>query len=266
MIAAALSILGTVSGAFQYLQDLPMKFSWYITHFFTASVSINSRDRLNLEVLNWVSAQVLARQNPRIVTAYSHELDSDAFHYQPPDAEDSEDEEDGGTPKGNSLGEKSRPIQYLPAFESTWFFHDGNIFIVRLVTSYGRGYFTSSPNEFASAPLGKEPLIGMCLGRSVKPIKRLMLTCRESVDEQREAYVTVRMCCPERYQESRWDTTILRTERPFETIHFDEKVNAELVADIRNYLNPARRRFYSQRGIPYQRGQCCKFPMFVVSN
>lgn len=39
-----------------------------------------------------------------------------------------------------------------------------------------------------------------------------------------------------------------------ETILFDEKLKAELVVDVKNYLDPATRKFYTQRGIPYRRG------------
>lgn len=81
MIAAALTILGMLSGALQFLQSVTMKFYWYITRFLTASVSINARDKLNREVLNWVGAQVLTRQGARIVTARSEGLESDAYSY-----------------------------------------------------------------------------------------------------------------------------------------------------------------------------------------
>ena len=37
-------------------------------------------------------------------------------------------------------------------------------------------------------------------------------------------------------------------------MHFDEALKAELIADIKNYLEPSTRRFYNQRGIPYRRG------------
>jgi chaperone BCS1 len=37
-------------------------------------------------------------------------------------------------------------------------------------------------------------------------------------------------------------------------VHFDETTKQELVADIRNYLDPRTRKFYTSRGIPYRRG------------
>lgn len=110
-----------------------------------------------------------------------------------------------------------------------------------------------SPAEYADAPKGDEPLLVMCLGRSVEPIKRFLTTCRDFADKQREAFITVR-ATKDKYHRELWDTTILRPIRPLETVHFDETVRAELVADITNYLDPVTRQFYAARGIPYRRG------------
>lgn len=246
-IAAALTILGTLSGVFQFAQAFAIKIYWYITRFFTASVSINARDKLNREVLNWMGAQVLTRQRARIVTARSEQINNDAFNYYTRLRRERVDYDDG----------KRKPIQYLPTFGSTWFFHQGNIFVVRRVSASGPGspFFDNNvPNEFSSAPQGTEPLVIMCLGRSVDPIKRFLNTCRDFAEKQRDAYVTVRVS-KSRFEDDSWETTILRPIRPIETVHFDEKLRADLVADIKQYLDPATRQFYNDRGIPYRRGR-----------
>lgn len=93
----------------------------------------------------------------------------------------------------------------------------------------------------------------MCLGRSVAPIKRFLETCREFADKQRESFITVRTIGQYYHRES-WDNTVLRPLRPLDTVHMDMQVKKDLVEDITNYLNPATRRFYTSRGIPYRRG------------
>lgn len=245
-IAAAVTILGTLSGVLQFLRTAAIKTYWWITRFFTASVSINGRDKLNREVLNWISAEVIGRRGTRVVTALSEELESDAFYYRPP------------KPRIDLHVEKRKPIQYLPAFGSTWFVHKWNIFIVRRVSirssaESGTSFVDTVPDEFAAAPDGTEPLIVMCLGRSVEPIKHYLETCRDYAEKQRFAYVTVR-ASRAHFGEVSWETTILRPIRPIETVHFDETTKEELLADVRNYLDPATRRFYIERGIPYRRG------------
>ncbi|KAF3766176.1 P-loop containing nucleoside triphosphate hydrolase protein [Cryphonectria parasitica EP155] len=252
-IAAAVTILGTLSGVFQFLHSFAVKVYWYVTRFFTASVSINARDKLNREVLNWVGSQVLAQQGARVITARSSQIHSDAFFYY------------RRTPQIERIDyevEKRKPIQYLPTFGSTWFRHDGNVFIVRRVSGLASGasatttsssFMDNVPDEFASAPEGTEPLVVMCLGRSVEPVKRFLSTCQKFAEKQRGAYVTIRVS-KSRYDDESWETTILRPIRPIETIHFDEETKASLVADIKSYLDPVTRKFYTDRGIPYRRG------------
>jgi chaperone BCS1 len=134
----------------------------------------------------------------------------------------------------------------------TWFIFERNVFLVRRINTH-RSYVIGVPDEYAAAPEGDEPLVVMCLGRSVVPIKRFLNECRDFAEKQREKYVTVR-ASKQQYQRDSWDVTILRPIRPLETVHFDETTKAELVADIQNYLDPNTRKFYATRGIPYRRG------------
>lgn len=243
-IAAAVTILGTLSGVLQFLRTAAIKTYWWVTRFFTASVSINARDKLNRQVLNWVAAEVLTRQGTRVLTARSEEIETDAFYYRR-----------APEPRIDYEVEERKPIQYLPTFGSTWFVHQWNIFIVRRVSANSSGMFfvDTVPDEFAAAPEGTEPLVVMCLGRSVDPIKHFLNMVRDFAEKQRYAYVTIR-ASRSQYDDESWETTILRPIRPIETVHFDERTKAELVADVRNYLDPATRRFYTERGIPYRRG------------
>lgn len=114
---------------------------------------------------------------------------------------------------------------------------------------------SSVPEEYATAPEGDEPLIVMCLGRSVAPLKKFLETCRDFSEKEREAYVTIRTSNGQQfYGREGWDATILRPIRPLETVHFDEGTKGELVRDIKNYLDSGTRKFYMARGIPYRRG------------
>ncbi|CCF41094.1 mitochondrial chaperone BCS1 [Colletotrichum higginsianum] len=45
-----------------------------------------------------------------------------------------------------------------------------------------------------------------------------------------------------------------RTSRPFSTVILNEKTKKELVDDVADYLSPATRKWYSNRGIPWRRG------------
>jgi len=154
-------------------------------------------------------------------------------------------------------------IHYSPSFRLAWFIYESNVFLIRRVpvqVPIGDGGATglSMPKEYDSEPEGKEPLVVMCLGRSVKPIKNFLETCRRFAEKGKnsEAFLTTYHAkCERNYVQ--WDIFRLSNRRPIrrlETVHFDENVKDDIVSDIRNYLNPHTRRFYTKRGIPYRRG------------
>ncbi|EAQ88840.1 hypothetical protein CHGG_05459 [Chaetomium globosum CBS 148.51] len=243
-LLTAAALMGAASSGAQSLQETGSKLYWWIVRFLTASISIAGNDRLNREVLNWLGAHVLLKKGTRILTANSESIRNDAWSYRRVSQE-----------RNDFHHEKRMPVQYLPTFGTTWFIHKRNIFMVRRILTSSSHYnsaWARTPDEYAGAPEGDEPLVVMCLGRSVEPIKRFLDTCRIFADKQREAYITVRIS--KRTYDETWDTTILRPLRPLETVHFDEKIKAELVADIENYLDVNTRKFYNRRGIPYRRG------------
>lgn len=238
------ALMGAASSGAQSLQETGSKIYWWIVRFLTASISIAGNDRLNREVLNWLGAHVLTKKSTRILTANSESIRNEAWHYRRVSQE-----------RNDLHHEKRMPVQYLPTFGTTWFIHGRSIFMVKRILTSSSHYhssWTRTPDEYAGAPEGDEPLVVMCLGRSVEPIKNFLETCREFSDKQREAYITVRIS--KRSYEDSWDTSILRPLRPLETVHFDEQMKEALVADIANYLDVNTRKFYNGRGIPYRRG------------
>jgi chaperone BCS1 len=244
-LAAVLTIAGTISSTFRTIKDVALKLYWWVTRFFTASISIPANDRLNREILNWLGAKVLERQGTRILTAGTEPVETDAWAYRR-----------FGVERVDYHHEKRTPVKYLPTFGITWFWHEGNVFLVKRVPTSSSisssSYYV--PDEYKAAPTGSEPLVVMCLGRSVGPIKRFLEQCRDFAEKQREAFVTIRTSKSGYAAEARWDMTILRPTRPLETVHFDEATKAELVTDITNYLDRDTRAFYTARGIPYRRG------------
>ncbi|KAI0126295.1 P-loop containing nucleoside triphosphate hydrolase protein [Xylariales sp. AK1849] len=244
-LAVALTVFGAISTGTKQLRGVALELYRWIVRFFTASVSLPGNDRLNREVLNWVGAKVLMQQKTRILTARSEPVQNDAWDFRR-----------AALKRIDYHHEKRLPIEYLPTFGTTWFFHDHNIFLVRRIPDGRipvRRLTSTSPDQYVVPPAGNEPLVVMCLGRSVNPIKRFLINCRDFADKQRESFITVRASRSQYHHES-WDTTILRPIRPLDTVHMDKQTKGELVSDIDNYLEPSTRRFYTARGIPYRRG------------
>ncbi|KAK1974262.1 P-loop containing nucleoside triphosphate hydrolase protein [Colletotrichum cereale] len=241
-IVLLISFGGDIPRALTGLQNLGTQIYWWITRFFTASISIGPNDKLNREVLNWLGAHVLTKQGTRVLTARTEVIQNEAWYYRKPVERD------------DLHHEKRVPVQYLPTFGTTWFVYEGGFFMVRRVSTRSTGsVYTGIPDEYSAAPEGDEPLVVLRLGRSIQPVKEFLNNCRAFADKQREAFITVR-ATKNQYNQESWDTTILRPIRPLETVHFDEKTKKELVLDIEMYLNQKTRKFYTERGIPYRRG------------
>ncbi|OHE92567.1 hypothetical protein CORC01_12146 [Colletotrichum orchidophilum] len=241
-ILVLITLGGELPRALTSIQKLGTQLYWWITRFFTASISIGSNDKLNREVLNWLGAHVLTRQGTRILTARTEVIQNEAWYYRKPIERD------------DLHHEKRVPVQYLPTFGTTWFVYEGGFFMVRRVSNVRAGSaYTGVPDEYSAAPEGNEPLVVMRLGRAIQPVKDFLNNCRLFADKQREAFITVR-ATKNQYNHQNWDTTILRPIRPLETVHFDDKTKRELIDDIETYLNQNTRKFYTERGIPYRRG------------
>ncbi|KAJ0160935.1 putative mitochondrial chaperone BCS1-B [Colletotrichum tanaceti] len=241
-IVLLISFGGEIPRALTGLQNLGAQIYWWITRFFTASISIGSKDKLNREVLNWLGAHVLTKKGTRILTARTEVIQNEAWYFRKPVQRD------------DLRHEKRVPVQYLPTFGTTWFVHKGGFFMVRRVPTRNLGSaYVGIPDEYVAAPEGNEPLVVLRLGRAIQPVKAFLDDCRLFADKQREAFITVRATKNEHHQIS-WDTTILRPIRTLDTVHLDDGTKEELVADIETYLHHKTRRFYTERGIPYRRG------------
>lgn len=114
--------------------------------------------------------------------------------------------------------------------------------------SKDEGKLNDVPDEYASAPTGNENLLIMCLGRSVAPLKNFVQTMSQASKHRKN--IVTKIILLKEY----WDDTVYRPVRRLETVHFDEATKTDLVEDIRAYLKPDTRKFYTDRGIPYRRG------------
>ncbi|PHH52191.1 Mitochondrial chaperone BCS1 [Ceratocystis fimbriata CBS 114723] len=276
-LAMAVTICAMLSGAISNIGDMATRFYWWIARFLTASISITAKDRLNREVINWLSAHVLRPKRTgdifstlscsetRTMIACSSETftQNDAFiHSRCMEIDDSAVSD---TSSASSLdrpaGRDNRraPVHYLPTFGISWFRFEGKLFLVRRVNSGDSQSqklpFVHEPysSEYQEAATGAEPLVIMCLGRSIDPIKRFLNACQEFTAKQAEKYVTVRTVRG-RWRNDEWDVTILRPRRSLDSVYISKEVKESLIQDITTYLLPSTRNYYISHGIPYRRG------------
>ncbi|KAH8591030.1 P-loop containing nucleoside triphosphate hydrolase protein, partial [Bisporella sp. PMI_857] len=89
---------------------------------------------------------------------------------------------------------------------------------------------------------------------SIEPIKRFLKTCRQFEANKQESFTRIQL-----FKDNQWHFSILRPIRKLGTVYFDEDhvlfaVSQDMLADVKKYLEPSTRKFYSDCGIPYRRG------------
>ncbi|KAI8625674.1 P-loop containing nucleoside triphosphate hydrolase protein [Xylariaceae sp. FL1651] len=203
-------------------------YSW-VRQFFVASITVPGRDPLNRNVMSWVMVNIMQCREIRSFTARTQAHAGDL------------------TDRAALLKKKQREVQYLPHFETAWFWHGSNFFSV----SRSLDSFHASMGDPSYDGIGGEELTLSCLGRSTEPIKKFIQTCQEYADRQTEFFVII--YTRDRYGMS-WQPKARKPIRRLDTVHFDPSLKKALLTDIRRYLNPNTKRLYQSRSMPYRRG------------
>lgn len=101
----------------------------------------------------------------------------------------------------------------------------------------------------------REEISISCFGRNPWVLKELLHEARQSCMKRDEAKTLIyRGASARNSSDPTWQRCMARTSRPFSAVILNEKVKKDLIDDVTDYLNPATRRWYSNRGIPYRRG------------
>lgn len=212
-----------------------------------SAVSIGPRDRLNKEVLSWMSARIVAKGSRFIAAKSTKGGEDDVL-----DPYLSMRLSYGGRHRVQpEQDERTPPVRYYPAVGTQWFFYKRRLFIFQR----GReGEFPcSSANEAVQLAQGGETIVLMCIGRDPAPLKDFLQHCKDFNATAKDAMTTIHMK-GNAYGGEIWQQAIVRPSRPLDTIDMDEKLKIELLNDVKEYLHPDARRFYARRGIPYRRG------------
>lgn len=232
-LGSLIAIAGVIPAVWRIVHGAWQETYSWIRQFFIASVIIPGRDPLNKSVVSWVLENVIRpRRNTRFFTARTELRDRLGR---------------GDAAESASLKKTQRQIQYLPHFESVWFWHGGRLFLIhRSLDS-----FNSSMCDPGYDGVGGEELQISCPGRSAQPIRTLIQYCREYAEQQTQYFVMI--YSRDRYGIT-WQPKSRKPIRMLDSVHFDVEAKQDLLADIRKYLDPETQKRYQSRSMPYRRG------------
>ncbi|KAL2133787.1 hypothetical protein VTI74DRAFT_1684 [Chaetomium olivicolor] len=219
-------------------------FSGLVESHLMSVVDIRPDDEIYNMLMAWVANQRFSQGARRFVV--NTNLSSRSWYLWSWSNDDDEEEGEEGSNTYDRT-KKKKALAYTPTFGSHWFIYKGRILIFRRTQNQQQsGMLTVSEREEISIS---------CFGRNPWILKELLHEAREEYLKRDEAKTLIyRGTTKSGSSEPFWQRCMARTSRPFSTVILNKEVKQELIDDVTDYLNPATRRWYSNRGIPYRRG------------
>lgn len=234
---------GFLLATWRYLSD----YLWsQVEGYFMSSVDIRTDDEIYNMLMAWVAQQGFARGARRFVV--NTDLNSRSWFCWRWDANEDEEEEKDEDPNSTLSGNGKKSLAYTPTFGSHYFFYKRRLCIFRRDRGRSQDFGIMSISE-------KEEITVSCFGRNPNVLKELLLEARSQFMKRDERKTLIyRGTTRPGSSEPIWQRAMARESRPFSTVILNEKKKQDLIEDVTDYLNPATRRWYANRGIPYRRG------------
>lgn len=216
----------------------------------TADIRVD--DEMYNMLMAWIANQQFAKRSRRFVA--NTNLNSRMWYlWREFDSDDDKDEggvefdEEGNAIVTSGKGKKEKKVQFTPSFGTHYFWYKSRLLIFKR---------SQDTRQTGWGPVSeREEISVQCFGRNPRILKDLLDDCRKdflSHDENRT--IIYRGGLKSGTSEPAWTRCVSRVSRPFSTVVLDEAVKKNILEDMRDYLHPYTRRWYSNRGIPYRRG------------
>ncbi|KPM44432.1 hypothetical protein AK830_g2083 [Neonectria ditissima] len=225
-IGSLIAIASTVPTAWRFLQRAWHEAYGWIRQCFLASVTIPGGDPLNRSVVKWILA-------------------NRSRHYRSFTGRTKVGR--GGADRAAALKKTRHSTQYCSHWDTRWLWYGGNVFVVTRAFEN----FSSALSDPSYDGIGGEEITVSCFGWSADPVKSFIETCREYADRQTQFFVII--YARDRYGLA-WKPKARKPIRHLDTVHFDNDLKRDLLADIRNYLDAKTQMRYQSRSMPYRRG------------
>ncbi|KAI9639993.1 hypothetical protein NHQ30_011552 [Ciborinia camelliae] len=242
-------VIGILIFCWQYLQ------TWFWTELdahFMSTADIRVDDEMYNMVMAWVSEQQFAQRSRRFVA--NTDLNSRMwFMWRWEDDEEQQENDDDfefdeeGNPIPRKASEKQKKVKFTPSFGTHYFWYKRRLLQFRRSQDKVQSY---------SAVSEREEITISSFGRNPRILKELLDECRQAFlkNDENRTIIYRGGSKAGSMGEPGWTRLVSRISRPFSTVVLDEAVKQKVIADMKDYLHPFTRRWYSNRGIPYRRG------------
>ncbi|KAI9716422.1 MAG: hypothetical protein M1812_005317 [Candelaria pacifica] len=225
----------------------------FIQRYFVSTAEIRLDDEMYNYLMDWVSNQNFSQKTCRFVagTKTTSNMVWTGFD----DDEDDQDEADKELELTNEFEDywtgisrrsKIKVLQYTPSDGTHLFRYKGHFLTFSRVQEEKGNVFWASHAE---------QIYISCLGRNPTILKELLREAqRDYLEKDGNKTIIHRGCRRGGNTDPEWVRCMSRPPRPLSTVVLDEWQKQAFINDIKEYLHPMCRRWYSNRGIPYRRG------------
>lgn len=229
----------------------------YLSDYFVSTAEIRLDDEMYNYLMFWISKQEFANRTLRFVAGtktnsrhvycyYSDDEDEDGDHSESDDdGEEEEGDDDFDKYWAKAIRrDRYKKLRFTPA-EGTHYFRYRGRFI-----AFSRH---REENQRMNYELNPERLYLSCLGRDATAIRQLLAEAQRTFVE-RDGTKTIIYRGKNSGPDVDWVRCMARSPRPMSTVVLDQRQKDAFVDDVKEYLHPRTKRWYSDRGIPYRRG------------
>lgn len=264
IIVTCAACFAAIKYSFSWLTDLYE----FLRNYFVCTAEISLEDEIYTYLMYWMSTQPTSTRATNFVA--STKLRSGRYSYY--DSDDEEDSDDEGTSTNANSDAISDLDDNEASFDEYWArtISRDRFKPLRFTPSHGTYYFRYKGRYVAFSREREDNKQALLTGgSSLWQPERLYLSCagrdptliKDLLAEAQRAYVVRdgNRTVIYRGQKSGvdyfdWVRCMARSPRPLSTVVLDKPQKDAFVADIKDYLHPRTRRWYSNRGIPYRRG------------
>lgn len=237
---------------FQYVGD-------FVKEYLVSTAEIRLDDEIFNYFMYWISRQPHMKQTNRFVAGLTANGywsdDDDSDNEDNPEKAEYEWDEPGSSSTADSFDDywakvisrdKYKPLRFTPAEGRHYIWYNGRPLMIQ------RRYESSTTTRYV---MQNERLYISCLGRDPSVI-RSVLNEAQNAYVQRDGNRTIIYRGVKSYSGGsfRWCRCMARSPRPMSTVVLDQLQKDSFINDVKEYLHPRTRRWYSNRGIPYRRG------------
>ena len=221
----------------------------FVSEYTFSRAEVRFDDEMYNYLMFWVSKQNFSRSTPHFVAGT--QTNSSAV-WSNDDSEDNtgnlDSEELESLEDQPKSWDKIKDLYYTPAVGRHLFWYKSRLLLFERRQEESQGFWSRGKQETVCLS---------CMGRNPAILKDLLYDAQITYHE-RDGNRTViyRGSKPigGGSEDMEWIRCLSRPPRPMATVVLDEAQKDSIVSDMKEYLHPYTRRWYSNRGIPYRRG------------